>query len=294
MSNRHDSYAVASLLFALVGAILVVPVAAQYLEPDAPPPEGRSGVYLDISSQPQQKLGSLLIGDGDVGDQLCLNSPSTGDAGPYCLGSWSDVYERVNGPFVKVRQDQIGAAPEVVSSYDSLRQNGYMRLRGAGSTPATTYQSDADAGAGTKVGIYAGDRGDISGYAAQFTGQLRINEHNNVGADPGELCLGPFDDGGTAPYDQAGPAPRYGCLQQWSQLTAGLIGPYLKVQSSNPPSDVQLGSVRMAGKAFQLDVGTVVGGVTPGMICAGGNCFCGDGLCSAEAGETAATCSNDC
>lgn len=249
------------------------PVAAQFIDPTAIAPGGRTATFLDTSATSQKKLGSLLIGDGAGSDMLCLNGTGPAD----CISSWLNLAGALGGPFVRLYENQV-VNPTLLASYNAFLQNGMAALQGVGATAAPTFTSNADAGS-LKVGLYSSDGYDPTSYAARFGGRLSITNHTNVTNDPGQVCLN-----ATTAYNPAGPLPRYGCITNWTDLGSGTIGAYVHLQTSNPPALYELGSswVGTSGStirgAWNVD-SAVVGGATTGGV---SNQHCGDGLCSLE------------
>ncbi len=287
-SSPHPLRLILIGIFLVGSTFLAWPARAQFINPSGLPPGGRSASWLDTSSQAQQKLGSLLIGDG--ARQLCLN----GSTGTACVSSWTEAANGVGGPFVRVYQDQI-LVPE-------FRQTGYARLIGTANRP--TLESDADPVvppevAITKTGVYASYIFDQYSFAGSFSGRVRIIA--DTSGSPGQLCLNTTN---LYPDNQFfnGQYHDFGCIDDWTDLQSTSIGPYIKVQAANPPvlqdgagwlgtdQEYSPGVPAARPGAWQFN-SVVVGGVSPNPPVAA---FCGDGLCSSELGETAASCLADC
>ncbi len=257
------------------------PIFAQTLfEPAAAPLGGRSTQVLNISSTPQQKLGSLIIGQSDIQKRLCLNGLNTaanidqtnddasaGNPNGRCIRSWSDVVYSLGCTFVQLtKADPNPATAADPSTYTSY-QNGYLRLRGAGSdAQANTYltQSNNNLAAGSTTALYASAT-QIEDYAGSFSGRVRIEP---TAASFGRLCFL-----GTDPSQ---------CIQQWTDIPGANYNDQLTLQLKSSPV-FETGNVWLQ-KA--LNAGAVVLGAPPPLTPAGTvTPYCGDGMCSQDISE---------
>lgn len=305
---------VVSIAFA-VSINVVIPSASAvwFGNPTAPSPGGNSAIYLDTSKNPQQKLGSLII--GDQSQELYKTSPSLNKAylclnakknttntirdSSYqetdyqnCIQSWSDLPKIYGEKLVHVFQDNL-SDKDGDGNLDYEVDLGYVRLVGStlGQTAATYTTEASNGGSSVPVGLLAYDNlGDenvtpeLNEWAGRFFGRVIVGDTSDSSNQiiPGLLCLNStyyepshrLTNPPTPVFDVAHNG--YGCIHQWSDLgTATAAGPYVHLRNIIPmPTDDGLAIVSQSAS-----LGALVAGTPP--KCENLSCrTCGDGLCS--------------
>lgn len=276
-----------------VSSVVARPVLAQtFIQPPSSPVGGNSANWLTTGATDERKIGSLLIGSLTAPSSLCLNadvSEITNPATTKCISAWSQVISLAGGPFVPLRTSGLTALTQsdpaqyfVTPSATSL---GASSIQATGVNQAYSLIAEANPDNNAGYGLFAGDGGQPTAFAAQFSGRVGIGNTiliSGATGPVGQLCLND-----TAAYVPNGAA---GCIDAWGDLGGTLTG-FVKLQQTNPP-------IPEAGTAAASDVGNfaaVIFGHPPTGQPA--QTFCGDGLCSTHINEDQANpnyCPIDC
>lgn len=278
---------------------------AQLINPTAPPPGGQTAVPLNTSSQAQQKLGSLIIGNSHTATvtdastcdfsnpadpdltqkcaELCLN----GNGSTNCLKSWSGLGTIIGNSFVELRSDFPLAAIDRFNSekYDSP-QTGYVKIQGV--NPVNKYNT-------VMLGVYSGlgasgpytalyaDGMQAGNYAGSFVGKFGVEPTAGPLITPGRLCLN-----GTGAHDDntAEALAGHYCISQWSDINGLAMEDKLTLQPSGATLATETGNV---GLTQGFGAGAIVLGYPNNLL---PELTCGDGMCGTN--ESAAICPIDC
>lgn len=272
-----------------LGILPLLVVAQTYVEPAGPPPQstplGRPALeFLNGTTEPQRKIGSLVIGESNGSAlpnctstdrsgcaRLCLGSdPTKSINDPLCISDWSELIAYVGGPFLHLQDlADLGTTPPNDSGQIGTNaDDGFSAVEAdLAYNQLISFMVEAN-GAVSNSGAIRAEATSDSHYAGQFDGYLGIQK--SIGS--AELCL------------------NGSCIISWADAIA-------------PPPDAlrhqtqrnfsrQSGTVGLAGSAY---VGSLVVGAVESFQPNFSNSAytCGDGLCSVE-NESISNCSADC
>lgn len=269
--------------------VLTLSTSAQtFIEPPAAPTGGNSASWITTSSRTERKLGSLSLGTNTVPASLCLNATNESDAAR-CVSSWAQVINLSGGPFVALRTTGLaaGAQSDPAQYFSTPAANagdvGAVAIQATGTNQAISLLVEANAGISSAAyGLFAGDGGVATNYAAYFSGKVGIGTTTLVGGGTGpagQLCLN-----STVAYTSGATA---GCVTSWAELVGGLSAFVHLQNTSSMTTDVGTAGVNEIG-----NFGSVVIGHPPAGQPA--KTFCGDGMCSTNLNEDVGADANYC
>lgn len=234
---------------------------------------GTAPTFLNGSSVPQLKEGSLVIGSNGRSSKFCLNAytdRSIYDAtnNDKCIDAWSDL-SAISGVYVTRKLNANTGDPALPASYQAA-DRGFATVIGNGANNqylSTVVKTTAGSFA-TKYAVYATDGGDTNArYAAQFSGKTVIRNSTN----DAQLCL------------------NGACIDAWSDTASFVNAQVVRLQSSTYLTP-DLGHASVNGVLF-LQRGLTVGRPTAITSYTLTNT---DGHCTAENGETTGNSPLDC
>ncbi len=262
-------------------------VGQTFIEPSAPAPGGRSASWITTTDKTEWKVGSLQVGTVTIRSKICLNATDQDDPNR-CIDDWSDVVDKLGGPFVPLRKSGLAPAAEQYQreyfTTPTATPTGAVAIQASGTDQAISLLADANTGLSITAGaaLFASDGGQDTNLAAQFDGRVSIGPTELYGIlTPGQLCL---NSPTAVPY-VSGAAT--GCITTWSEITSTITN-YVRLQPTNPPT-ADAGSARVTGVG---NFGAVILGHPP----AGqpNQTFCGDGYCATHLNENVSGNGNYC
>lgn len=275
------------VFFGVVGASSVT-MAQTFIEPPAAPTGGNSASWITTSSRTERKLGSLSLGTDTSPVSLCLNSTDASDVAR-CVSSWGQVINLSGGPFVALRTTGVAASlqSDPVQYFSTPAGNasdfGSVAIQANGTGQAISLLVEANNNISSAAyGLFAGDAGVTTNYAAYFSGKVGVGTTTLVGGGTGpagQLCLN-----STVAYTNGASV---GCITSWAELFGG-ISNFVRLQTTNAPAaDAGTAGIDEIGNFGSVVIGHPPAG-QPTKV------FCGDGMCSTNLNEDASADANYC
>lgn len=278
------------MLFVFVGVVSVssVAMAQTFIEPPAAPTGGSSASWITTSSRTERKLGSLSLGTTASPVSLCLNATNESDAAR-CVSSWGQVINLSGGPFVALRTTGLAASfqSDPAQYFSTPNSNasdfGSVAIQASGTGQAISLFVEANSSISSAAyGLFAGDAGVTTNYAAYFSGKVGVGTTTLAGGGTGpagQLCLN-----STVAYTTGASA---GCITSWVELVGGLNN-FVRLQTTNAPTaDVGTAGINEIGNFGSVVIGHPPAG-QPTKV------FCGDGFCSTNLNEDTSADANYC
>jgi len=240
--------------------------------------------YLNGSASPQQKKGSLTIGQGQPGDpiaSICLNSdPDAPATDPVnCITSW-DAYRTATG----AGKIPVSSASPVTLASPTL---GLMRLQPTdGLFTLIAVAPPISATYPETIGLYARDVLNVgAAYTGFFSGKTVIGSRS-FGVTK-KLCLNGVNDASLV--TNSPPTPSTGCISRWADLFFDSGGTsYLTLQPATSTVNIETGQISARGS---VTLGSMIAGSPAGLPISS---TCGDGVCNGNEPSSPDSCAIDC